>query len=103
MDCTDANKQIEPFLKNNQKVHDAWLFLKHIKECPSCRDELDLESIIIAASDPEMADAEGYDFSHHLENLIQKKERWVRTCLLTDALDVLLVLMGIAAIVFKIF
>ena len=101
MDCTDAGRQIEPFLDNKQTVHDAWLFLKHIKECPSCRDELDLESIIRAASDPVMTDAEGYDFRHHLEDLIHKKEQWIRACLVTDALDILLLLSMIAIVLFK--
>ena len=103
MDCAEANRQIEPFLKNTQTVYDTWQYLKHVKECPTCRDELDLESIITAASDPAMTDASGYDFSHHLEDLIRKKEQWVRACLMTDVLDVLLVLLLIIIIIFKIF
>ncbi len=101
MDCTEANRLTEPFLNDRLTVHDTWLYLKHIKECPSCRDELDLECIIKAASDPVTTNHADYDFSHHLDELIQNKERWIRSCFLTDALDVLLILCTIAAVIFK--
>lgn len=102
MDCTEASRKTEPFLKDQLNVYDTWQYLRHVRECPVCRDELDLESIITAASDTVRTDASGYDFSHHLEDLIHQKEQWIRTCLITDVLDILLVLVVIGAVLIKI-
>ena len=94
---------IIPFLKDQLSIHDTWLFLKHIRGCDACRDELDLESIILSASDPDMTDAGSFDFSHHLDELILKKQQRIRTCMITDLLDVFLLLVIFTVLLIGIF
>ena len=46
MDCSDFKKCIAAFAKQELKPKQAAECLKHVEECPSCKDELEIHFIV---------------------------------------------------------
>ncbi|MDO4489372.1 MAG: zf-HC2 domain-containing protein [Eubacteriales bacterium] len=46
MDCITFSKQINAYLKNEQRDEELNEFLRHLNSCPKCREELEINYIV---------------------------------------------------------
>ncbi|MBQ6551202.1 MAG: zf-HC2 domain-containing protein [Lachnospiraceae bacterium] len=103
MDCSEAGRKMEAFLRNELSIMDMRQYLRHIRECDACRSELELENIIRSAADETRTAECGYDFSHSLSDLIEERETRIRAYGFTTLLDLILSILIIGTIAAGIF
>lgn len=48
MDCKQAEKLIAPFLEETLDNKTLKEFLEHVEECPECREELNIQYLVMA-------------------------------------------------------
>ena len=51
MDCKTANRMMVPFLEGTLSLEETDHFLKHIKECSGCREDLEIYYTVRTAID----------------------------------------------------
>ena len=51
MDCKTANRMMVPFLEGALSLEETDHFLKHIKECSGCREDLEIYYTVRTAID----------------------------------------------------
>ncbi|MCI5649827.1 MAG: anti-sigma factor family protein [Fusicatenibacter sp.] len=79
MDCQEAEKLIQPYIKGkiSEKKLDA--FIAHIRKCPSCYEELETYFIVNKAMAYfEDADQTSYNLRGLLERDLREKEQMAR-------------------------
>jgi hypothetical protein len=79
MDCLNAQRLITPFIKNELSMTELEGFLAHVKECPVCREELEVYYALLTAiklldEDKEMSN----NFNEELNHKIRSCEEHIR-------------------------
>ena len=80
MTCREAELLVRPYIKNELTDDQIKEFIRHVRSCPSCREELETYFTIYTTLDVLDSDraAEGYDFARQLEEDLKKKEMLIR-------------------------
>ncbi|WP_034218467.1 anti-sigma factor family protein [Lachnoclostridium phytofermentans] len=79
MDCLNAQRLITPFIKDELSMTELEGFLAHVKECPECREELEVYYALLTAiklldEDKEMSN----NFTEDLNLKIRNCEEHIR-------------------------
>ncbi len=79
MDCLNAQRLITPFIKDELSMTELEGFLAHVKECPECREELEVYYALLTAiklldEDKEMSN----NFTEELDRKIRSCEEHIR-------------------------
>lgn len=77
MDCLKAEKQINCFLKGEMDNRTATCFLKHIKECSSCKEELSIQFLVSTGLE-RLEDGEAFNLNRELSNKLTTAEHQVK-------------------------
>ena len=77
MDCQKAEKQINCFLKGEMDNRTASCFLEHIRECPSCKEELSIQFLVSVGLE-RLEDGEAFNLNRELSNRLSTAERQVK-------------------------
>ena len=104
MNCQEASGKFDPFLENRLNVRETAAFIKHIENCPECRDELEVRYMVRYTADnfrsPKMSeDEESYDLRHLLEDKIKERKRFVGKQHLVSLSILLLIILAVAALI----
>ncbi len=98
MDCNEAKTCIRPFLDGTCPPLKAGAFLKHIKTCPSCYEELET-GCLIRMTDKDFQDRpEGYDLNKMMDAVIEKEKKKQNTFISALAFGFFMIL-GLAGMV----
>lgn len=79
MNCLDAQRLITPFIKDELSMTELEEFLAHVKECPECKEELEVYYALLTAiklldEEKEMSN----NFNEDLNNKIRSCEERIR-------------------------
>ena len=80
MKCEEALQKITPYIENRLQPRELEAFIEHIKQCPSCYDELETYFIVHEVThqlDDDSSDSV-LDFKKLLEQDIRKSRRYIR-------------------------
>lgn len=73
MNCKEMTDLILPFIQGKLDADQTMLFLKHIENCPACREELEIYYMVYAEIDGLDNNANpSYDLEGELEKRIQQ-------------------------------
>lgn len=82
MDCKTANRMLVPFLEDSLTLEETDRFLKHMKECPGCREDLEIYYTVRTAIDGMDRDRlQTYDLKQQFELDMNRVTGRVRTSL----------------------
>lgn len=82
MDCKTANRLLVPFLEDSLSLEETDHFLKHIRECSGCREDLEIYYTVRTAIDGMDQDRfKTYDLKQQFERDINLVTRQVKTSL----------------------
>ncbi len=80
MDCKTANRMMVPFLEGTLPLEETDHFLKHIKECSGCREDLEIYYTVRTAIDGMDQDRfKTYNLKQQFEHDISHVARQVHT------------------------
>ena len=102
MTCREAELLVRPYIKNELTDDQIKEFIRHVRSCPSCYEELETYFTIYTTLDVLDQDkaAEGYDFSRQLEEDLLRKETLIRRHERTrDAFGIMIMLAEILLII----
>lgn len=79
MDCKTANRMMNPFLEGTLSLEETDHFLKHIKECSGCREDLEIYYTVRTAIDGMDQDLfKTYNLKQQFEHELNLVARQVR-------------------------
>lgn len=78
MDCVTFRKLIGPYLEGSLTDEELNGFLCHLRSCPECRDELEINYIVIEGLNILDEDRLDYDLSKAYDQSIRYSERYIR-------------------------
>ncbi|MGI6106726.1 MAG: zf-HC2 domain-containing protein [Lachnospiraceae bacterium] len=80
MDCKQAISEIRPFLEGTMSYAEEEDFLKHIRSCASCREELEIYFTVEKAVENLDADtgARSFNLRREYEKELERREAEVR-------------------------
>ncbi len=80
MDCKTANQLIHPYLQHELNLEQTDEFLKHIRECADCREELEIYFTVQAGISNlnQEEEAQTYD----LKGLFEEELKETQACIL---------------------
>ena len=79
MDCKTANRMMVPFLEGALSLEETDHFLKHIKECSGCREDLEIYYTVRTAIDGMDQDRfKTYNLKQQFEHDMSQVARQVR-------------------------
>lgn len=76
-DCLTAEKQINNFLKGEMDNRTATRFLGHIRECPSCKEELSIQFLVTVGLE-RLEDGEAFNLNRELSYRLDTAQRQVK-------------------------
>lgn len=71
MECREYRKMVRGYIKDELSINQIDEFLRHIKTCKNCREELEVNFIIEHGLDRESLLQDNMDFEHELEEKIR--------------------------------
>ena len=78
MECYEAEEMVSGYINNTLKTADLEKFLEHVRNCPSCYDELEMHFIVNEAINRLSEEGEtALDFKVLLEQDLKQAERHV--------------------------
>lgn len=83
MNCNEASSRFDAFLTDRLNVRETDAFLKHIENCPDCRDELEVRYMVRYTSNDfdersQYGGNENYDLRNLLADKLNERKRFVR-------------------------
>ena len=76
MNCNEALRLMTPYIKNELKGKTLEGFLDHVRDCSSCRDELEIYYVISkTVNDGTDSDDPDYDFKSQLEEKLEHSQK----------------------------
>ncbi len=73
MECKEVQKNIHSFIDEQLDSKECLAFVEHIKNCPSCKEELSIEFLVITGLQ-RLDDAEAFDLQKELVEKIKNNE-----------------------------
>lgn len=96
MTCTEAERMVMPYIRKELSVEELEVFLEHIQNCESCREELEIYYIVHLGIQQLDNDTGTYNIKGAMERSLdlcrQKIRRWKRLCAAKYAVSTLYVL-----------
>lgn len=90
INCTEAKQLINPFIEGTAGLMNTAAFLRHIRQCPQCYEELEMGCIMkMAASDT--PEEEEYDLNRLVAGLIRKRKKTLALTAILAACGILIV------------
>ena len=77
MDCVTFRKDINAYLNDELTDEELNDFLLHLEECPACRDELEINYIVIEGISLLDKDRADYDLSKAYRDSIKQAEHYI--------------------------
>ena len=77
MDCVTFRKLIGPYLEGSLTDEELNGFLCHLRSCPECRDELEINYIVIEGISILDKDRADYDLSKAYRDSIKQAEHYI--------------------------
>lgn len=77
MDCVTFRKDINAYLSDELTDEELNDFLIHLRSCPECRDELEINFIVIEGINILDEERSDYDLSKAYNRSIQASERYI--------------------------
>lgn len=74
MECSDARKQIVPFIKKQLSIDDTYRFINHINGCSECMDELEIYYILEHGLSDDYDDEISFDFKEMLNKQLSEEK-----------------------------
>lgn len=78
MECKEVQKNITAFLNGELSGRTAENFLKHIEECPECREELSIQYLVREGT-ARLEGGGSFDLSKDLDNLIEASYKKIKS------------------------
>ena len=78
MDCREAQSLINQFIDDRMDDDTARAFIQHVRQCPSCYDDLEVNYTVMAVIRLLEDEDESLDLSRQLDHKIEEKERTKR-------------------------
>ena len=76
MTCKEAENQIREYINDELSLYRLNLFIRHIRNCPACKEELETHFMIDRALDLlDREELENFDLRPLLEADLQEKEK----------------------------
>lgn len=73
--CKEINQQILPFINGELTDKEIGLFMEHVKNCPSCYEELEVNYTIYKGLE-QLDEMEGeFNIDRLMENLLNRSEK----------------------------
>ncbi len=77
MDCVQAKSMVNPYIEGTLSDKECLEFLKHVKECRECHEELETYFIVDYAL--QYLDEEDSDRSYDMQKVLKDDIRWNET------------------------
>ena len=75
--CSQVTKWIPGFIKNEMKIEDLELFLNHIQNCGTCKEELSIQYLVSVGLDS-LENTNNFNLQAELENALEMAYKKVR-------------------------
>lgn len=102
MDCKETQKLIGAYLDDELEGKSAEAFLKHIDECPVCKEELCIR-YLVAEGTVRLEEGSSFDLNKELENKMQNSRRSIKRKKIGTWIIYVLEFMAILAVMFILF
>ena len=81
MNCSEAGRKINDFINDTLPLDETEALIKHIRQCPECREEMEIYYTVHYALDVLDNDkhAGNFDMGSQLEEKLSKKEFIIRS------------------------
>lgn len=101
MDCRTAQSLINSYIEKKMTIEQLEQFLKHVKNCPSCYDELETYFIVYYAM-KRLDDKEGsFNMSKLLQEDMKKRRRQVLCYRIQEIILIILILITASIVVME--
>ena len=101
MDCRTAQSLINSYIEKKMTIEQLEQFLKHVKNCPSCYDELETYFIVYYAM-KSLDDKEGsFNMSKLLQEDMKKRRRQVLCYRIQEMILIILILITASIVVME--
>ena len=78
MDCREAQSLINQFIDDRMDDDTARAFIQHVRQCPSCYDDLEVNYTVMAVIRLLEDEDESLDLSRQLDHKIEEKETQIQ-------------------------
>lgn len=90
MDCKEAKKLVVPFREGSLNSLKTAQFMKHLKNCRSCYEELEMACLSSMVSENLNNEREEYNLDREVKRVIRLRKKHLRISLFLLILDLLL-------------
>ena len=104
--CKEAEKMIQPFIRDDLDNYEKKQFLAHVDECASCHEELSIQFLVTTGMQ-RLEDGDTFDLNKELKLKVHTEKRHLRILdslqgglLATEAIALLLSLLILTIVVF---
>lgn len=77
MNCVEATTKMKDYLEDELSVRETLKLISHLKSCPDCRDEAEVQLLVSSVTEMRGESRESYDLSNLLQKKIRSQERWI--------------------------
>lgn len=102
MDCKETQKLIGAFLNDELEGKKADNFLKHIEECPICKEELCIQYLVVEGT-VRLEEGSSFDLNKELDNKILNFKKTIKHKKIGTWIIYILEFMAILAVMFILF
>lgn len=99
MDCKEVQRNITAFLDDELDGRSSESFLRHIKECPECREELSIQYLVREGT-ARLEEGGSFDLNSDLEELLAYSSRKIKNQRLAAFCIYFLEFVAIIAVIF---
>jgi hypothetical protein len=105
MTCKDAEKLISPFLSDDLDNRELSEFLKHVENCPECKEELTIQFLVLVGM-KRLEDGNTFNLRNELDNMLKGAKKKLRNrkylVILSYVLELLVAAMAVTTIVLSV-
>lgn len=77
MNCKEEEKKIPAFLQDDLDFKDLEQFIKHIEECPDCKEELTIQFLVLEGLE-RLEAGQSFNLQNALTQRLEEAERQIR-------------------------
>lgn len=77
MDCKEFEKKIPAFILNELSYKELKQFLKHVENCPECREELTIQ-VLISEGMARLEEGSAFDLQEEIDERMLAAEKRIR-------------------------
>lgn len=81
--CKEIQKQIHPFIEGKTDSKETLAFIKHVKKCPDCMEELSIEFLVYEGLH-RLDSASAFDLNKELADKINKAEEKAKSAIFSS-------------------